>query len=193
MTNINNIMAALDERTLAREVGAAHDEARLRYPLQRNTVGSFEEFTAVAGDYYNHHFSRCVSNGGRLSVAESRGRAKELIERQYRRRDGDIVTAFNDAHDGTNGGLRVILDLIADGLKEESIMRHVREVFDREVTPNSWDDKVTIIRQFIARCGGELSSSIRRDQPERYAQNYRELIEAYVHGLRRTSSMFRSL
>ena len=193
MNKISNIMAALDERHIAQTVGIPHDEARLRYPLQRNTVGSFEEFAAVAGNYYNYHFSRCVSSGGRFSAAEAAGRAKELLEREYRRRNGDIVTAFNDAHDGTNGGLRVILDLLADGLKEESVTRYVRELFDRQVAPNSWEDKVMIIRQFIERCAVELSSSIRRDQPERYAQNYRELIQAYVQGLKQTSSMFRSL
>jgi len=193
MNAISNIMTALDERNLARSVGTAHDEVRLRYPLQRNTVDSFEEFTAVAGDYYNYHFSRCISNGGRLPAAEARSRAKELLEREYRRRNGDIVTAFNDAHDGTNGGLRLILDQLADGLKEESVGHYVREVFDRFVAPNSWEDKVSIIRQFIERCAVELSSSIRLDQPERYAQNYRELIQAYVQGLRQTSSMFRSL
>lgn len=193
MNAISHIMTALDERNLARTVATPHDEARLRYPLQRNTVNTFEEFTSVAGDYYGYHFSRCVANGGRLSPAEARGRAKELLEREYRRRNGDIVTAFNDAHDGTNGGLRVILDMLADGLKEESIGRYVREVFDHFVAPNSWQDKVTIIRQFIDRCGVELSSSVNADQPERYAQNYRDLIQAYVQGLRQTSSMFRSL
>ena len=103
------------------------------------------------------------------------------------------MSAFNDAHDGTNGGLRVILDIIADGLKAESVERYVRDVFDRHVAPNSWEDKVTIIREFLARCGPDLSSSIRRDEPERYAQNYRELIDAYVQGLRQTSSLFRRL
>jgi hypothetical protein len=193
MNTISNIMAALDEQNIAREVGLAHDEARLRYPLQHNTVGSFEEFTALVGDYYNYHFSRCVSHGGRLSAAEAGGRAKELLEREYRRRNGDIVTAFNDAHTGTNNGLRTILDLIADGLKEESVTRYVRDVFDRQVAPNCWEDKVMLIRQFIDRSAVELASSIRRDQPERYAQNYQQLIQAYVEGLRRTSSMFRSL
>lgn len=193
MNAITNLMTALDERTIARTVAMIHDQARLDFRLSRNTVNSFDEFTEGIGGYFNYHFSRCMAGGGRLSDTEARGRAKELLEREYRRRNGDIVMAYNDAHDGTNGGMRAVLDLIADGLKEEAIGRYVREVFDREVTPNSWDDKVMIIRQFIERFGSELATSIRRDQPERYAQNYRMLIESYVEGLRRTSSMFRSL
>jgi hypothetical protein len=197
MNTISPVLAALGEAQIARTVGIPHDETRLRYRLERNTVESFEEFTALTGEYYNYHSSGCMFHGGRLSAADARGRAKEILEREYRRRirgiTTPIVAAYNDAHDGTNGGLRTILDLIADALKEESVSHYVTDVFDRFVAPNSWEGKVSIIRQFIEHCPVELSSSIRRDQAERYAQNYRELIQAYVDGLRQTSSMFRSL
>jgi hypothetical protein len=193
MNTIDHIMAALDERNIAREVGNIHDEARLRFPLERNTVESFDEFSDLTGDYFNYHFSRCVANGGRFSPADASGRAKALLERAYRRRNGDIVSAYNDAHDGTNGGMRVILDVLADGLKEEAVEHYVRYVFDRLIAPNAWGAKVRIIEQFIERCGPQLADSIQRNQPERYAQNYRDLIAAFVQGLRQTSSMFRSL
>lgn len=193
MSAIGDILKALDEREIARSIGIRHDEARMQFALRKNTVENFDEFSSVIGDYFNHHFTRCVSVGGSLSRAEAQGRAKELLEREYRRRHGDIVTAFNDSHDGTNGGLRAILDIIAEGLRMESIERYMREVFDRYVTPNSWEQKVEIIRQFIAQCGMNLGSSIHTDQPERYAQNYMELIRAYVGSLQQTSSAFRRL
>ena len=101
------------------------------------------------------------------------------------------MTAYNDAHDGTNGGLRIVLDRIAEKLKAESVERYVRDAFDRYVDPSSWEQKVDIMRQFVARFGHMLSSSIRAHQPERYAQNYEELIRAYVESLRNTSSVFR--
>ena len=103
------------------------------------------------------------------------------------------MTAFNNAHDGTRGGLRVVLDKIAEALKAEAVRRYTRDVLERHVTPNSWERKVEIIRQFIARCGVDLSGSLRTDQPERYAQDYQTLIRAYVDGLRRTSAIFRRL
>ncbi len=193
MPSINNLLAALDERVIAQRIGIPHDEARLRYSLYSNTVTNFDRFSDVLGDYYNHHFAACVSHGSALARSEATGRAKELLEREYRRQNGDIVTAFNDAHDGTNGGLRLVLDKVAEGLKAESVQRYVREVFDRHVAPNAWEDKVAIIRQFIAQCGVHLSSSIRADQPERYARDYQELIRSYVAALQRTSSIFRRL
>jgi len=193
MTTINSLLSALDERVMARQIAIPHDEARVQYSLQSNTVSNFHEFSNVISDYYNYHYRSCVSNGGSLSSIETAGRAKELLEREYRKRQEDIVSAYNDAHDGTNGGMRVVLDTIANGLKAESIERYIRDVFDRHVTPNSWEQKVDIIRQFIAQCGAYLSSTIRAGQPERYAQNYNELIRSYMDGLQRTSSMFRRL
>lgn len=193
MVSIGSLLASLDERTIAQRVGIPHDEARMRFPLQSNTVGDFDAFSNIIADYYNYHFTQCVSNGGSLSRAEAAGRAKELLEQEYRRRNGDIVSAYMDGHEGTNGGMRAVLDTIAEGLKAESVKRYTREVFDRNVAPNSWEDKVEITKQFIRRCGVDLSTSIRANQPERYAQNINELVTSFVEALRRTSSVFRRL
>ena len=191
MSSLDNLLATMDELAIARNVGIPHDEARMRYSLNSNTVGSFDEFTDVIADYYNHHVSACVVHGGFLSRTEAAGRAKEILEQEYRRQGGNMITAFNDAHEGTQGGLRVVLDRIAEFLKAESVERYIRDAFDRYVTPNSWEQKVDIMRQFIARFGQILSSSINPNQPERYAQNYEDLIRSYVESLKKTSSVFR--
>ena len=193
MASIKNLLAELEERIIAQKVGISHDEARMKYQIESNTVKDFDEFSDIIGGYFQHHFSSCVSKGGTLSSTEAIGKAKEVIEQEYRRKQGDIVTAYNNAHDGTNGGLRAILDIIAERLKAESVERYIRDVFDRHVAPNSWEDKVEIIRQFIVQCGVNLSSSIQTDQAERYAQNYEDLIRSYVQALERTSSVFRRL
>jgi len=193
MAAIHSLMTELDERTIAQCVGIEHDEARMRYQLNSNTVSNFSEFSNIITDYYNYHHTTCISRGGSLSVSEAYGKAKELLEREYRKRGGDIVTAFNDAHDGTNGGMRAILDTILDGIKVEVIERYMTEVFDRYVAPNSWEQKVDMIRQFIAYCGDMLSSSVVASQPQRYAHDYSGLIRSYIDGLQRTSSMFRRM
>jgi len=193
MATINLLLSTLDEREIARQVAVPHDTARLNYQLRSNTVTDFDQFENIIADYYNYHHTKCVSNGGRLSSGEASGRAKELLEKEYRKKNGDIVSAYNDAQDGTNGGMRTVLDVICDGIKAEVVERYIRYIFDCHVAPNSWDQKVDIIRQFIAHAGPYLSSSIVAGQPERYAQNYSELVRSYTEGLRQTSSMFRRL
>ena len=193
MTAIGSILTALGEERLAQDTGIRHDEARLLYRLSKNTVRDYHEFARITGDYYNHHFTTCVTRGGCLSPGEAQARAKALLDRHYRRKNGDAMSAFADCRDGTNNGLRGVLDALVDALKAEAMDLRVTEVFDQYVSPSSWDEKVEIIRQFIARCGVNLSASIRVDQPERYARDYRELIQAYVEGLRDTSRHFRRL
>lgn len=190
---IDNLLTELDEKTIANKIGIPHDETRIRFPLRSITVKTFDEFNQTIGEYYNYHFTACVSQGGNLLPSEASSRAKEILEREYRRQNGDVVTAYNDAHDGTNGGMRLICDKIAEGIKTESVERYIRDVFDRHVAPNSFEQKMEILRQFIERCGTHLSSSIRTDQPERYAQNYQELIRSYINALQQTSSIFRRL
>lgn len=191
--SIRSLTRLLDERTIAKVVGIPHDEARMKYPLHSNTASSFEEFTEIIANYYNHHHAECLTHG-MFALSEAASRAKNIIEQDYqRRRSGDIVTAYNDAHDGTNGGLRAILDIIANQLKTESVENYIKDVFDRHVAPNSFDEKVNIMGQFISVFGEQLSSSIQRDRPERYAQDYQRLIRSYVVSLQHTSSMFRRL
>ena len=194
MAKIDSMLEALSEITIARDVGRRHDDARFRYTSERIAVEDFDEFVHRVGHYYNYHFAACMSAGSPLRASDAEGRAVELLEREYHHsRNGDIVSCYNDAHDGTNNGMRAILDLIADGLKREDVLRYTRRVFDRYVAPNCWADKVEIIRQFIAKCGVTLSPHISVNEPERYAANYRDLIQAYVSGLQRISQQFRRL
>jgi len=186
-------MAELDESVIARRISIFHDEARLKYTIDKNTVNNFEEFDWYLADYYNYHFTKCISYGGRLSNFDASERAKKILLNDYRDHGGNIVSAFNNAQDGTNGGLRVILDKIADALKTESIENYIQNAFDRYVKPNSWHQKIDIIRQFIDRCGPYLARSIRSEEPERYAQNYQELIHSYLTALKNTSGIFRRL
>jgi hypothetical protein len=191
--SLNSLMAELDERMLAQRIGIPHDAERMRYSLRSNTIGSFEEFESTIADYYTIHFTACISHGGILSRFEATSRAKALVEREFRRRGGTIMTAYNDSHDGTNGGMRAVLDTIAEALKAESLEMYIRDVFDRHVKPDSIEQQVEIISQFIAQCGVHLGSSIRNNDPKYYARDYRELIQAYKTALEKTSSIFRRI
>jgi hypothetical protein len=190
MSSIDSLCDALDEVTIARNVGIAHDEARAAYGLRKNTVSSFDEFNNLIADYYSYHIGHCVVQGGRIASFEAAGRASEILEREFKRQGGNLMSAYKDANDGTNGGVRIILDVIAEQLKEESVERYVRHTFNRHVDPTSWDQKVEIIRQFIERNRHVLGSAIDAVHPERYAQNYDELIKAFMDALKRSSKLF---
>ena len=193
MALFNQLLAALNELRIASEVTGPHDNCRAAFALPHNQALTFEDYYDLLGNYYNHHYSTCVARGGRLSRDAAIQAARGIIEREYRRRGGDIVTAYNDARDHLNNGVRAHLDLICDHLKAEAAHYYVKHVFDTLVKPNDWDTQVELIRQFIDACGTHLAATIDKQRPERYARNYEDLVNAYVSSLRDVSARMRGL
>jgi hypothetical protein len=186
------LLAATSEVAVAQEVAIYHDIARVCYPFWPNKVESFEDFTSVISNYYSYHYSRCCGRGELMSWGEISNQAVCIVEEEYRNRGGDISAAYKDARDGTSGGLMVILDRIAEYLKSEEIERYIQNVFEKCISEMSRNAKAKIIRQFIARHDQGLPSSILNDPPEKYVDNYHELIKAYVKSLKE-SRIFRIL
>jgi len=195
MADLENLLAALSEENIARRVTIPHDEAREHFRrLPTNTVPDFATFCDLLGEYFAFHHSVCVSHGGRLSRIDATALAKEIIATHYRQRyRGNLVSAYMDAHLGTNGGVRGILDALADGIKAEALARYTREVFDRFVPPNQWTTQLELVRQFILRCGVDMSPRITVADAPKFARDYEELITTYVQTLRQQSAVFRRI
>lgn len=189
---LERILQELDEIYIVDTVTKVHDEARMNYPLHSITVSDDAEFDKVIGDYYNYHFTKCISRGGNLPRSEAAGRAKEIIEQEYRRKRMDRLGAYSDGKTGTNGGMRAILDIIMERFKEDAVEHHIRDVIDRYVAPSDFEEQVSIIREIIAHMNYK-PAYIDPDRPERYARNYEELIRGLVESARMQSSKFRRL
>lgn len=176
MEKLRNILNELDEAYIVKNISKKHDEARIKYPLNSNTVPNDSAFDELIGDYYNYHFANCNCTGSRLTRAEAVGRAKEIITKKYHRRGLDKLNAYSDGKNGTNGGMREILDIIMETLKEEEIERHFRDVIDRHISPSNWEEQVDIIKELFQIL--PESEQIKKETPERYARNYEELIRS---------------
>ena len=193
MSVLDSMLHELDELYIAQNITRPHDEARMQYRLESITVNSDSEFDDLIANYYNYHFTKCVSGGGSLSRAEAASRAKEIIEREYRRHGKDKLDAYRDGKEGTNGGMRAILDAILEYLKAEAIEHHVRDVFDRYVAPSSWEEQTAIVGELLEKIKGPAAQGIDHAHPEKYARNYEELVRAFSEGLQRSAARLRRL
>lgn len=203
MVSIQAVVTALDERTIATRVARKHDDFLLTHRVRNPRPRTFMEYVQTIGEYYGAHFSTCIAGGGAMSPARSQEEAKAIIHRQYERRDEDIVAAYNDAAEGTNGGLGSHLQMIRDALKHQDIELYVNHIFDTHVPPGgagaegdqAYQDRLELIKQFIARFGDQLADSIDIAHPERYASRseYKTLIRAYVEAIDRAGKQFRRL
>ena len=190
--SIQALLSDLSEQTIARKVAVPHDEARLAYRLRANTVKDWPDFERIITDYFQHHYALCVTGGGRIGRSQAAGRAKEIINQGYRRQGGDTRSAFRDCQDGVNGGLRQLLDVLCDSIKEEAVQFYTRDVFDRYLPPDDWARQKDMVAQFIRHCGVALPG-IDPSDPGRYARDIETLVTAFVHSLRQTSTIFRKL
>ncbi|WP_309400011.1 hypothetical protein [Cerasicoccus maritimus] len=184
MRTIEHIKRELEPRALL-SVSNAHDDARISYRLDSNTVQDMHEFISVIGDYLNYHHETCL--GGRLPDFQAEEMAKEIVERHHKRSGGNLLSAYTQANTGLNGGMRKILDVIADELREDALRRYTNHVLDTYVTPNAWPEKVALIRELVAVLKLDGADT---DHPERYASDYKALIETYLRNLRRTEEAF---
>ena len=190
--SIEALLSELSEGIIARRVAILHDEARLAYRLRANTVKTWPEFEDTIAGYVQHHYARCVTGGGRIDRSQAAGRAKEIINQVYHRQGGDTRSAFRDCQEGVNGGLRGILDILCDSIKEEAVQYYSRAVFDRYLPPDDWPRQKEMVAQFIRHCGVALPG-IDRSDPGRYARDLETLVTAFVRSLKQTSTIFRKL
>jgi hypothetical protein len=187
MNELERILRALDERELARAVGKKHDDARSRYPLGNPAINDYADFERIIGDYYAYHFSACVGAGAKLPDYEAKQRAKQILEEEYRQQGQSINHACEDAMHGVNGGIRRVVDLLCEALKRENQANYIEQIFDTYVAPNSFDQKLELIRQLIQRFATILPRSVVEGRPEQYAHNYKQLVRAINEGLRRVA------
>ena len=193
MSTINNILAELDEGVIASQIGSVHDNARAKYQLTSNTIADFDSFVDVIADYYNYHF-QYVYRCGPFSESDAQGKVKDLLNQAYRQHRGDIMTAFRESRDNVNGGLRTVLDTMADAMKAEHIEQYITNVFDKYINdPDDFETMAEIAREFMAKYGQEFRQILKTDKPEFYARDIKQLIKIYVDILRQGASSYRRI
>lgn len=177
MALIDSVLEALDFNRIIEQIEHPHNNAREAYGEVRGPIRTFQDYSDIIGDYYRHHFTRCLARGGSMPKWHACSRAKEIIQQEYDEKyHGNIVMAFNDAHKGHRSGIRAQLDLIAERLKAESVQRYMRDVLDRHIEPDNWDARVEIVRQIFARYP-QIATMTGSPSPEKYAQKYVEFIQ----------------
>ena len=192
MTNVESLVRELMPVTIARRIDIPLNEAMEQY-ADRSAIGvDFPEYKRQLGGFLNHMVTTCVTHGGTLSDSEAYGRAKEILEHEYQRRGGDIVTAFNDARDGTNNGWLGQKIVIKDRLRYEMVGRHVQWVLDQYLPP-AWQAKLALTREFLSVYGPNLGDAVDCGDPERYARDVQLLVQAIVESIDRTASVARRL
>lgn len=191
MNEIDIILDELSDRNLNERVRLRHNDAKASYAIRSNRVRDSHELLEELGRYYNHHQQYCFG-ASRYSDYEAQGRARGIVDRFYHQKYGEgFGSACDDAISGDRGGLDALLGIVRDGIREEDERLYMQGVFDRYVASNSYDEKVRIISQLFDRMGMLLDETVDTRRPERYAENYSQIIESILRTRQQTSRSFR--
>ena len=188
--NFDNFFHTIDEDARNR-VAIPHDQARASYPLSSTTVNNWPEFEHYLGDYFCHH-CRVVGGGDFGDVSQNLAEAKTLAM-SGAGRNTTIKKLFRDSESGADGGLRQVLDHLANGIKQKFLERYISDKFDAYLSPCNIDEATELMRQFFEKYQHILPTSIDFGKPMYYAANFKEYLNLFAQSMVSVASEFRRL
>ena len=158
------------------QVGRRFNKAREEFTAPQD-IRDGPDLERVIGEFYQYMHKTCVSHGGTMDHYAAIGRARQIIERDYRRREETFVNAVEDAKTGLRGGLSAyVMDVLAS---------HVRI--------DSWEDKVAIVKAIVAEYGSMLPRNIAERPPEQNAAEWEKLLRRIIRVVDDVAREFRSI
>lgn len=189
---LDAVLAAIEPLHLAKQIAIPIDSARATYTLGSSVATCYEEFSDVVASFYLHLLRHTGVVSGPVLPRSVAADALELLERAFSR-NGGVKGAFAEARDGTRGGLRYVLDVIADWHRYEEQRKQVRRVLSEALDPLDWNRKVAFIQALLDRLAPHLPAEIRSQPPTRFARHWEEIVQAYAQSLGQVHLLLRTL
>jgi len=189
---LQSILSEIDADALTMMFGIPIDSARAAYLLEAVRVKDSEDFTKTVTSFYVHLLRYTQKTNGPLSVKNAEAEAFSLIERTFSKKGG-FRGALSEGKHATNGGLRMILDMMTEQYKHEEQEKHVNCVLKLALDPLDWESKVTLITGIMETLQHVLPQKIRSQPPERFAGHYELIVNAYVESINKLNMIFRRL
>jgi len=149
--DVDRILRLLDQSRVNRDVLMLHDEARESFRLPSMRARDAREFKWIVATYYQHHVRH--TGQGTASEEDAFGEVKRLLDGIYNEdpyQEGYNV-ALRMGLDGGRGGLREVVNQIADALKRRAMQKYMDHVYYDHISPISKADNLELSRAFYHR------------------------------------------
>jgi len=189
---IDAVLDQLNQDYIETQVTRVYDEARASFILDKITVNSHEELLAVLTGFYTHVLRYNDSETGHVDQACMETEALDLFTRAFpgKQRNRD---ALAEARHGTRGGIRYILDTLTEFLKQEARQKYIVKTFNDAIDPLDYEARLAMIKDLLKREEGRLPSDITSQPPEKFADDYEAIIQAYVESITKVTDIFKRL
>ena len=175
--DVDKVLDLIDQTRINQQVLLQHDAARESFTLPGMTVADHQEFKYLLTSYVQHHL-RTVGEG-EPTPAAAFGEAKRILDRAFQEdsfQDG-FARALQVAKDGSDGGMRRVLNEIADSLKYSALQRYIDHVYYQHIDVLSKDDNRALSRAFFERFGPILKRFGFDVDEDTFAWNTRAALE----------------
>ncbi len=175
--DVDSILELLDQSKIDRDVLLKHDEARETFRLPAITVADHQEFHYLLTSYVQHHAE--TVGEGHLSEPSAFNEAKRILDHafQHDRFQEGFAAALQQAVSGADGGMRKILNEIADSLKRRALQNFMDYVYHHHINVLSRADNMELSRAFFTRFGPILKRYGFEIEEDTFAWNTRAALE----------------
>lgn len=189
---VDDVLYRISEQSLAQTIGLAIDHARASFLLESALVDSTDEFFQIITAFYLHLLRHTCVQVEYSDIESASPEAYALLERTYANQGG-INAALLEAREGTQGGLRKVLDDITEHFKKKEQEKFINRVLGEILDPLDWNRKVEFTTIFLQRIQHLLPDEIKTASPKQYAHHYVQLVRLYVQSKDRFANYIHSL
>jgi hypothetical protein len=125
-------------------------------------------------------------------MAAAADEAIDLV-RSAMHNDGGFEAAEAEAYHGGKGGLRFVLDAMADHYKNEQKLHRVQRVLKEAINPLDDQDRIAFMDALFERLVPLLPEDVRDRGASRFVEHYETLVRHYVRSMDRVREVFRSI
>jgi len=189
---IERLLAELSEENLAGKIGLPLDEARACYVMDEIRVKDGFEFNDVITAFYAHMFRHAGSPAGHVDRMALSAEAVDLVKKAFERKGG-YNAALSEGMHGSNGGMRLVLDVMTEYLKQQGKEKYIARLFKEIIDPLDWDAKVRLTEDFLKRIGPELPPDLQGLPPKKLASHWETILEHYAEAMAKMTDLLKRL
>jgi len=189
----DTVVAQISELELATRFGIPIDSARASFVLGSSKTRSYQDFIETIESFYVH-LQGYISgtNPAGMDVEHVKDGAWTLLEQTFQRHGGSDA-AFARSRDGTEGGIRSVLDVMTERYKVEQQAQYIEATLKRSLSRMDRDEQLCFMRGALHRLGPLLPAEIREQPPEQFANHADEIAKAYVRSISGIERLLRTM
>jgi hypothetical protein len=176
----DTVTAEISDRVLVHKFDIPIDSARASFVLASSTARSYDEFREIIESFFIHLQSQLNPESAATSdLDRARSDAVRLLSQAFWNHGG-LRAALIRGREGSEGGLRSVLDAMTEQYKAERRAEYIEAFLEVATQGMDHTERVRFARGAMARLGPMLPAELRSEPPERFARHIAEIARAYA-------------